>query len=785
LIAPVPSHSPNPTQGIRQRMIEVVEAAVPVVGASGADAFAAALRATTSPLTVICRPGAPASITPAVCDQLLAVFRARPALACIALMDDSDVMVDELGPALTGLDRRRWPVALALDPVIVGVVIESIDDYRDDPWLEVTDRLFGMAQIVEWRGVHAPGLDATWPPLGGLPGLDASMGGAHLGVPRPGPAAPSAPLGPWQPLWASESGREPQQLRLGGERPDESWRLLCSVLGHEVSGATPVPGVVGWVRHDGLPGGVALMRYHDSAGHDTIDYVETSEPPGPPQEILGWALAPQSSLAPSPPFMPADACVVEAPVGMAERPVFLHQTPRPETRPLHRGDDGALGLAPTRGSEVAGYLKIKQAPGNVAVQSSGMTYGYAPAVSGRLSPRAVQPAPSDWYPTDRATTARIRRRLRREVIKRRVDQEDLLLVLPWFTIGGADLFFLALAEELVAHGYRVHAVFTGPADEGRFDHRDALLPFLSSLNCPADEQPGRSIGDVVGEIVQREHIGQMIICGGWQVYEHLPRLRFELPGLRVIDQLFNDIGHLDNNRRYARWIDLTVCAYQALANLLVDGYGEDPSRVATVYIGIDTDRFRPVGSGARRALREEIGLDPDRPVWGYAGRVSEEKCLLDFVEAIRLVGHHLPAQFLIQGDGPALEGVLAALATCPHPVVLRPFQPDQLPTLQMLDAYVLPSRVEGIPLALMEAVACGALPIATAVGGIPDLVIPGVSGYLAAPQRPGALAAALLAAARTPEWMRSEMAHEGRQRVRREMSWPRTVERYLELLTSP
>ena len=85
----------------------------------------------------------------------------------------------------------------------------------------------------------------------------------------------------------------------------------------------------------------------------------------------------------------------------------------------------------------------------------------------------------------------------------------------------------------------------------------------------------------------------------------------------------------------------------------------------------------------------------------------------------------------------------------------------------------------------MEAMACGALPIATAVGGIPDLVIPGVSGYLAAAQQPGALAAALLAAARTPEWMRSEMAYEGRQRVRREMSWPRTVDRYLELLTSP
>lgn len=723
-------------------------------------------------------------MAPPTCDQLAAVFQSRPGLVCIALMNDDDVMTGQLGAAVNDLERRRWPVAVALDVVTAQLVLESLEDYRDDPWLEVVDRLYGMEQMVEWRGVHAPGVDAVWPPVGGLPALDPSLGADRSGGLRAAPAEPPTPVGAWQPLWATEAGEEPQQLQVGGERPDESWRLLCSVLDHEVSGATQVPGVEGWVRHDGLPGGIALMRYHDSVGQDTIDYVETAEPPGPPQQILGWGLAPQTALAPPPVFLPADASAVEAPVGMAERPVFLHDTARPETRPLHRDVDGTLGLTATRGSEIAGYLKIAQTPGTVRVQSSDVTYGYAPAVSGRLSPRDVQPAPPDWYPTDRATAARVRRRLRREVVKRRAEQKDVLLVLPWFTIGGADLFFLALAEDLVARGYRVHAVFTYPADEGRFDHRDALLPFLSSLSCPADEQPGRSVGDVVREIVEREHIGQMIICGGWQLYEHLPRLRFQLPGVRVIDQLFNDIGHLDNNRRYARWIDLTVCAYQGLANLLVDGYGEDPSRVATVYIGIDTDRFRPGGSAARRALRAEMGLDPDRPVWGYSGRVSEEKCLADFVEAIRLVGHQLPAQFVIQGDGPALEAVQGAVAACPHPVVLRPFQPDQLPTLQMLDAYVLPSRVEGIPLALMEAMACGALPIATAVGGIPDLVIPGVSGYLAAPQRPGALAAALLAAARTPEWVRSEMAHEGRRRVRQEMSWPRTVQRYLELLGS-
>ena len=99
-----------------------------------------------------------------------------------------------------------------------------------------------------------------------------------------------------------------------------------------------------------------------------------------------------------------------------------------------------------------------------------------------------------------------------------------------------------------------------------------------------------------------------------------------------------------------------------------------------------------------------------------------------------------------------------------------------------MDAYVLPSRVEGIPLAIMEAAACGAVPIASAVGGVPDLVLPGFSGYLAAPDDPGALAAALLALAGTPDWLASEMAANARAIVRRRMTWTQTVRDYAALI---
>lgn len=767
-------------------MIDVVEVPVPPVGKSGAGAFAAACRSSSSQVTAICRPGIGESVECGLGGQLTELFRWRPALAAVALMHDAAMAPGVLASPVVspGDGRRRWPVALVVDTRVAALVLDGIEESRDDPWLEVIDRLLSREQVVEWRPAHLPGAPPTWPPPGALPALDASLAPSAPAWLRPGPPAEPVSLGYWHRLWVTEDGVVPQAMQLGGTRPDESWQQLCSVLDRDVSGATRVMGLDGWVRHDGLPGGVALMRYHDADGNDVIDHVETASPPGPPQEILGWGLATASALAEPPAFLPADAVAVECPVGEGQRAVFLHQTPRPATRAVFRDVQGVVSASPSPGSQVIGHLSIERRPGLVFVGTPEEPIGYAPAVVGRLSPRPVARLRDDWYPTDRALPARVKRRAKREAIQRRASNRNVLLVLPWFTIGGADLFFLALVQDLVARGYRVHAVFTYPTDEDRVDHREALLPHLESLRCPADDEPGRSIGDVVRDVAEQHRIGQMIICGGWQVYEHLPRLRFELPGVRVIDQLFNDVGHLDNNRRYSRWIDLTVCAYDGLASLLVNGYGEDPHRVRSIYIGIDTDHYRPVGAEARRELRVEMGFDPDRPVWGYSGRVSEEKCLPDFVAALDLVGDDLPAQFLIQGDGPGLEAVRDALDGCRCPVVTRSFQPDQRPTLQMLDAYVLPSRVEGIPLALMEAMSCGALPIATAVGGIPDLVMPGVTGYLAAPQHPGSLAAALLAAGRTPEWMRSEMAHEGRQRIRREMTWSRTVESYLAVLGS-
>ena len=383
----------------------------------------------------------------------------------------------------------------------------------------------------------------------------------------------------------------------------------------------------------------------------------------------------------------------------------------------------------------------------------------------------------------RSLARRARARVGSEIRVRRADARSVLIVLPWMTVGGADFFIRDLARDLGALGMESHVVLTYPGAESPPDNRSALRPMVRSLTCAPDDHPGEHLADVVNRIGRKHRVGTMLVCGGWQIYEALPGLRSALPGTRVVDILFNDFGHIENNRRYSPWIDVTVCAFPGLQDLLVRSHGEDPERTRTIFIGIDTSRFSPASGALRAEIRGQMGLDPNRPVWGYAGRISTEKCLPNFIHALEALGDAVPAQVVIQGDGPADADLADAIAATGVEVVRRGFQPDQLPALQAMDAYVLPSRVEGIPLAIMEAAACGAVPVASAVGGVPDLVLPGFSGYLAAPDDPGALAAALLALAGTPDWLASEMAANARAIVRRRMTWTQTVRDYAALIS--
>jgi glycosyltransferase involved in cell wall biosynthesis len=155
-------------------------------------------------------------------------------------------------------------------------------------------------------------------------------------------------------------------------------------------------------------------------------------------------------------------------------------------------------------------------------------------------------------------------------------------------------------------------------------------------------------------------------------------------------------------------------------------------------------------------LPGEVGTEADPPEVLYAGRLSEEKGVLELVEATRGM------KLVVAGDGPLRGRVPAARGFVPN---------DELQALYARAAVVAcPSRREGFGVACLEAMSHGRPVVATDVGGLRDLVVDGETGLVVPTRDPAALRAALERLLDDPE-LRRRLGAAGRQRAQERFSW--------------
>ncbi|MBG0828111.1 glycosyltransferase [Planomonospora sp. ID67723] len=204
-------------------------------------------------------------------------------------------------------------------------------------------------------------------------------------------------------------------------------------------------------------------------------------------------------------------------------------------------------------------------------------------------------------------------------------------------------------------------------------------------------------------------------------------------------------------RAAARWTGLLVCVGEGEAALA--GERGLKGEVAVVRNGVDLDRFRPAGAGARTAARARLGLPEHSPVAVCVGRVTRQKGQDVLAEAWQRVAAECPGALLaIVGDGD-LRPVLRATAG-PGVLFAEPVR-DVRPWYAAADLVVLPSRWEGLPLTALEALASGRALVASDVPGLSEVVTGGV-GALVPPEDAAALAGAIAVRLRHPALARKE-----------------------------
>jgi glycosyltransferase involved in cell wall biosynthesis len=162
-----------------------------------------------------------------------------------------------------------------------------------------------------------------------------------------------------------------------------------------------------------------------------------------------------------------------------------------------------------------------------------------------------------------------------------------------------------------------------------------------------------------------------------------------------------------------------------------------PRQLRVVPSGVPVAAVR-AGSGAQ--VRQALGIPAGAPVVGAVTRFMEQKAPADLIAAGHLVVAARPdAHLVVVGDGPLRAEVEAAAAGQPR-IHLLGYRDDVPDLLAAVDVVAFSSRWEGLGRALTEAVVAARPVVATAVNGVPDLVVEGVTGHLVPPGRPDLLA---------------------------------------------
>lgn len=220
------------------------------------------------------------------------------------------------------------------------------------------------------------------------------------------------------------------------------------------------------------------------------------------------------------------------------------------------------------------------------------------------------------------------------------------------------------------------------------------------------------------------------------------------------------------NRLLLRPADRIVAVGAHVRQALIEHEGLPPERIRVIYNGVEPAHYDPAGP-QRAAVRTELGIGPEQLAVFQVARLDRLK---DHATALRTLARLRERQprlrLLLVGEGAERESIQRQMRELrlEDRVRLLGARGDVPRLLQAADLFLLTSMSEGIPLTLLEAMASGLACVATCVGGVGEVLVPGETGLLARSGDPADLACQLDQLS-SDAALRQQMGRAGRQRI--------------------
>jgi glycosyltransferase involved in cell wall biosynthesis len=199
-------------------------------------------------------------------------------------------------------------------------------------------------------------------------------------------------------------------------------------------------------------------------------------------------------------------------------------------------------------------------------------------------------------------------------------------------------------------------------------------------------------------------------------------------------------------RRLGRMTDVALCVGAGVAVEAVRRRLVAAERIRTIGVAVDRPAGRELPARSPETqvrARAALGIPAGATVVGAVGRLTYQKAPEDFLAMMRHLGRPGVVGVWI-GGGELAEHISRLAERQPAARVMLVGERMDVPEiLPAFDIFALPSRYEGLPTAVVEAMVCGIPVVATAVNAVADVVIPGETGLLVPPQRPDLMADAV------------------------------------------
>ena len=349
---------------------------------------------------------------------------------------------------------------------------------------------------------------------------------------------------------------------------------------------------------------------------------------------------------------------------------------------------------------------------------------------------------------------------------------------------GAEGVILNLSRAIDAseEHHTVLAVFDNSAAPNHQLYRAALADGLEAYLIPCRGQFDYTVPTRIRDLARKAN-ADLIHAHGYKadIYAYLARRAMGVPLVSTCHNwIENDFtvklyGALD--RWALRRFNGVVAVSNDVRNRLLES-GVPPEHIRLIKNGVGLEPFREAQQIRIRRTDQSARLRI-----GLVARLSEEKGVDVFLRAASEVLRHNPGhEFVIAGEGPdraALEELIAELSI-KNSVELLGHTGDMPGFYSSIDVLVSASRLEGLPMVLLEGMASGLAPVATAVGGVPQVVRDGETGLLVEPVNPVALAHAIQRMIENPK-LRETLGENAQRLIAKEFSSERMATEYLQL----